>query len=390
MASGDFGKQIRDGIISAAKRELQQRFSAVRHPETGEFPTVIVEGDRLEDLRVRIEGTPALIEIVRARMGDDALKGVEMATTQLATPKVFLSYAFDDSSLASLIAHALQAAGIETWWAEWEMGPGDSIRRKIDAGLGNCTHFIVLLTPNSIDRPWVQEEIDAGFVMAVDKQCKFIPLRNHLAISALPPLLRPRLSPEIDDAATNLSSLISFIHGVSVKPPLGPAPTATSAPNTGYSPAASSVAKYIVTKSVNGQFADPQTTIAELAKEAGLTEEDVKDALHEIRHYVDVSRERVLPKDEFFPEFDKHFMPWDPAEDALHLASDIVNDEAFTALPSEIASLYGWPARRLNSAITFLAARELAQVHEGMGSGPYVTHRILGTDATRRFVKSRS
>jgi len=390
MASNDFGKKLMDGIISSVKRELQGRFSSIRHPETGEFPTVIVEGDRLEDLRIKIEGSPALLELVRARSKPEDLEGVQMEPTGTSQPKVFLSYGSKDRDLANSIALALQQKGIDTWWAEWEIGPGDSIRRKIDAGLGQCTHFVVLLTPDSIDRAWVQEEMDAGFVRMIDARCKFIPLRHDLKVSQLPPLLQGKLSPEVDGSASNLSGLISFIHGVTAKPPLGPVPAAVTSPNTGYSAAASAVAGYLARQSIDGHFADPQTSIEELAKETELTQEDARDAVHEIRHYLDTSWDRVWPKDIFFSEFDKHFMPWDPPADALRLAADIVNDPNFTDKPAEIAKLYDWSARRLNPALSFLKSRDLASVDGAIGCAPYIAFRVRGTDATRRFVKSRS
>ena len=40
----DFGKKIMVAAAASIKRELQARFSAIRDPATGEFPTVIVEG----------------------------------------------------------------------------------------------------------------------------------------------------------------------------------------------------------------------------------------------------------------------------------------------------------------------------------------------------------
>ena len=174
-------------------------------------------------------------------------------------------------------------------------------------------------------------------------------LRHNLQVSQLPPLLQGKLSPEVDSTGTNLAALITFIHGVAVKPPLGPAPAATASADTGYSTAASAIAGILARTSKDGHFADPQTTMEALAGETQLTVEDVRDALHEIRHYVDVSWDRVWPKDIFFPEFDKYFMGWDPAADALRLAADIVNDLAFTDSPAKIAETYAWPARRLNS-----------------------------------------
>jgi hypothetical protein len=49
-------------------------------------------------------------------------------------PKVFLSYAFEDTALADKIANTLQQNGIDTWWAGWCIRAGDSIRQRIDEG----------------------------------------------------------------------------------------------------------------------------------------------------------------------------------------------------------------------------------------------------------------
>jgi len=50
---------------------------------------------------------------------------------------------------------------------KWEIRSGDSLKRKMEEGLAGCTHFVVLLTPNSLGKPWVETEIDAGFLRMV-------------------------------------------------------------------------------------------------------------------------------------------------------------------------------------------------------------------------------
>jgi hypothetical protein len=302
---------------------------------------------------------------------------------------LFLSYGSEDRPLAKRIAEGLQASGIETWWAEWEIVAGDSIRRKIDAGLGDCTHFIVLLTPTSVTRPWVNEEIDAGFVRKVTAKSRFIPLRHGLPVDALPPLMSGMLSPEVDTEVSELQQLVNDIHGLNRKPPLGQAPQAAAAPKTGYSRAAAAVAHLFVTSSQHGAFADPQLTIDQIAKKTCLTEEDVTDALHELRHHVQVSFDCVLPKEALYAEFDQHWQPWNPAIDALKLAADMVNDPEFPVSPAEITARYDWPARRLNPAMAYLRARDAARLFDAIGSGPYITVSISKSGATRRFVKSR-
>jgi hypothetical protein len=211
-------------------------------------------------------------------------------------------------------------------------------------GLANCTHFIVLLTPTSITRPWVNEEIDAGFLRRVTGKTQFIPLRHGLEPSELPPLMTGMLSPSIDADAYELQQLINDIHGVSRKPVLGPAPAAVSGPNTGYTAAATAVAGLFVHDSKHGMFADPQLTVDDIMRRTELSADDVNDALHEIRHRVQVSFGRVLPKSTLYAEFDRHWQPWDPAVDALKLAADLVNDPAMPSTPKVIGERYGWAA----------------------------------------------
>ena len=164
-----------------------------------------------------------------------------------ASPRAFLSYTSADRALAGKIAADLQENGIETWWDGWEIGAGDSIVAKINEGLSGCTHFIVLLTPDSIDKPWVQTEMDAGFVRRVSGEAKFIALRCGLAAEALPLLLRPLRSPAINDGhyGDDLRQLVHDVHGATRKPALGKAPKAMEQPEAPYSPAAMAVARFL-------------------------------------------------------------------------------------------------------------------------------------------------
>lgn len=68
---------------------------------------------------------------------------------------------------------------------KWEIRSDDSIRQKVDEGIENCTHFLVLLTPRSIDKPWVKTEMDAGFVLKLADECRFIPVRYELPVARL-------------------------------------------------------------------------------------------------------------------------------------------------------------------------------------------------------------
>ncbi|TIP78709.1 MAG: toll/interleukin-1 receptor domain-containing protein, partial [Mesorhizobium sp.] len=150
--SGDFAKDIESAALESIKEQLRERFSAIRHPDTGEFPTVLVLGEALDDLRLSIEGSPKLLALVKEKMSENEQESTTFLPVQSGPPKAFLSYSFDDRDLAEKVSRGLMANGIDTWWAEWEIRSGDSLRRKIDEGLGNCTHFIVLLTPSAMQK----------------------------------------------------------------------------------------------------------------------------------------------------------------------------------------------------------------------------------------------
>ena len=295
--------------------------------------------------------------------------------------------------MAEHIARSLMTAGIDTWWDGWSIAAGDSIRQRIEEGLEGCSHFVVLLTPASIAKPWVQEEVDAGFMRKVSKQARFIALRHDLHAEQLPALLRGAASPALGDPP-DLTQLISDIHGISRKPALGAPPRAVAeAPlaDPGYSAAANAIAREFVDGSQYGCKFDPCLSNEELAERTGLSDEDVTDALHELSSYLRVDRYRpVIPLQGLFVRFDPFWKDWDPASDALELAAAITNDTAFPTEPSKIDERLGWGARRLNPAMAFLEDRNLARALHSLDAGPYACHHLSKTDATRRFVKSRT
>ena len=396
-------EKLEDALMAAVLKELReklrQQVGSIRDPDTGEFPTVIVRGDSIDNLTLHVEGSEKLVALVKEKLDFDDTDQAANRQEASETPKVFLSYTSDDRDLARRIAEAFMANGIDTWWDKWCIYSGDSLRQKIDEGLTDCTHFLVLLTPQSIDKPWVKAEMDAAFVQKVEDQCKFLPVRHDLPASALPPLLRGLASPTVTTDA-ELKQLINDIYGVSRKPPLGPSPEAVTEArqtDTGYSPAATAVARLFVERSEHGLFADPQFRVGELAREAGLSIEDTEDALYELSDFVgmssalgEISQKHVFAKGICFAEFDRHWKPWNPAEDALQLAADLVNDPEFPSAPEGIAERYGWKSRRLNPAISYLLERELIHDLQTMGTHPYAVADIVRNNQTRRFVKSRT
>src|SRR3546814_10978354 len=116
------------------------------------------------------------------------------------------------------------ARGIDVWYDNWEIGFGDSLRRKMEEGLGDCTHFVVLLTATSIGKAWVNEEIDAGLMKAVEGNAKFIGLRHELPLASVSPFLRTRLTPEYQNGAAGLTEIAAQLPDLPRNPPPGGTP----------------------------------------------------------------------------------------------------------------------------------------------------------------------
>lgn len=391
--AGDFENSLRQQMKKIVAREMQERVGSIRDPETGEFPLVVVRGHQLEDMRLAVEASPQLIEIIRERLPLEDIGMIDFTEVERVTnPKAFLSYSSEDRDLAEHVAEALQAAGVETWWDRWEIGAGDSIVQKINEGLGDCTHFIVLLSPNSINKPWVQTEIDAGFIRKVSGDAKFIPLRSELPADQLPPLLRPLHSPALSDMPEKeIDQLVSDIFELAKKPKLGKMPAAVALPPSPYSSAAMAVAEYFCRETTHAVWADPQISEEDLAKAVSLSIEDTQDALYELRDFFREDHFAVMPDKNLWTEFDKFFLDGaDPQKDALTVAADMMNTPNFPEKLSQIAEKYEWTPRRLNPAVAFLLERNLVRDVQYLGDGRWVTSEIERTDATRRFVKSRS
>ncbi|MFO1263775.1 MAG: hypothetical protein U1E84_10635 [Rhodoferax sp.] len=229
--------------------------------------------------------------------------------------------------------------------------------------------------------------------MLSQKKVKFIALRHGLQIGELPPLMRGMLSPEVSGPEHDLTHLVNEIHGVSKKPPLGPPPLAVKVAQqsaTGYSAAATAILKLFSDSATDAYFGDPTFTEGELAEKLELTSDDVADALHELRSFVKVTVGHVRPETELFASFDKHWRDWSPEQDAIKLATDLVQDASFPSQAADIAARYGWQPRRLNPALAYLINRKIVMDSKAYGTMPWLTHWIGRTDETRRFARSRA
>jgi hypothetical protein len=73
---------------------------------------------------------------------------------------VFLSHTHADKPFVRRLAVDLQSHGLDYWLDEAEIKIGESLVQKIREGIDNFDYLIAVLSPNSIESPWVQRELD--------------------------------------------------------------------------------------------------------------------------------------------------------------------------------------------------------------------------------------
>jgi predicted nucleotide-binding protein len=104
-------------------------------------------------------------------------------------PKIFISYSNKDIAWARQFVDALQALGVEVWFAERQVPPGRPLQAEVEKALRESDSIVTLLTPDSAQTPNLFFELGA----AVGLGKNIIPVvPTEMDQSQLPPPLRAR------------------------------------------------------------------------------------------------------------------------------------------------------------------------------------------------------
>lgn len=93
------------------------------------------------------------------------------------TVSVFLSHNHGDKDFVRKLARDLESHGVRHWLDEAEMKIGDSLIQKIREGIDSVDFFAVILSPNSVEAPWVVNEFDVAMNHQINgKPIKVLPI----------------------------------------------------------------------------------------------------------------------------------------------------------------------------------------------------------------------
>ena len=119
---------------------------------------------------------------------------------------VFISHASEDKDdVVRPLARALTELGITTWYDETELHIGDSLRRRIDAGLSRCRFGVVVLSPSFFAKGWPNYELDGLVTREVASGDQIIlPIWHNVAqadVMRYSPTLAGKLARRTDDVS---------------------------------------------------------------------------------------------------------------------------------------------------------------------------------------------
>jgi len=139
--------------------------------------------------------------------------------------QIFISYSRKDMSFVRKLAGDLEKAGYDVWWDLTDLRGGDDWVRVIPAAIESSQHFIIVLSPNSVESEWVRKE----YTQALSLHRKIIPIM--LAATGVPFALNTinYVNFSYGEYVDNFNSLLSAL-GYTGEPPVVVAPSADRFP----------------------------------------------------------------------------------------------------------------------------------------------------------------
>lgn len=134
-------------------------------------------------------------------------KGKRAAKTARHNPayQVFVSHATTDKWIATTFCEKIDATGATSFRDDRDINGGDSIPETIRTEIQVSRELVVLLTPDSIERPWVLLEVGAAWGRR--KNYRIVPVLCHVSFDAIPDIIEGKKAFHINDFDKYLAEL---------------------------------------------------------------------------------------------------------------------------------------------------------------------------------------
>lgn len=123
----------------------------------------------------------------------------------------------DKDEVARPLAEELQRRGYRIWYDEWTLKIGDSLGRKIDAGLASSRYGVVVLSPSFFARTWPKKELDGLEAREAHGTKVILPVWHRLGaeeVGAHSPMLAGRVAARTRDGIDHVADLVAEELGI--------------------------------------------------------------------------------------------------------------------------------------------------------------------------------
>lgn len=103
---------------------------------------------------------------------------------------MFISHATTDKWLARVLCEKIEARGAKTFRDDRDIDGGDDIPDTIRIAIEESREMIVLMTPLSVNRPWINWEIGAAWLR--EDHIRIIVVLCHVDVSTMPAMIQRR------------------------------------------------------------------------------------------------------------------------------------------------------------------------------------------------------
>jgi hypothetical protein len=102
--------------------------------------------------------------------------------------QVFVSHATSDKWLAKILCAKIEAVGAKTFRDDRDIDGGDDIPDAVRAAIEKSDEMVVLLTPVSVNRPWVLLEAGAAW----QRGLRIVAVLQHIQVEPIPGMLKAK------------------------------------------------------------------------------------------------------------------------------------------------------------------------------------------------------
>ncbi len=109
--------------------------------------------------------------------------------------QVFISHATADKWIAKVLCEKIDLSGAVSFRDDRDIKGGDDIPDEIVKQIKASDEVLILLTPQSVSRPWVL--LEAG--MAIARRKRIVPVLYHVTADPIPAMIKSKKAYHLND-----------------------------------------------------------------------------------------------------------------------------------------------------------------------------------------------